>query len=334
MTELIPSFVWVWGITAGVFVFLNNLASPASKKSIYQIVTSSSVDLNRLPEVVEGVFERIFGTRHFSIRCFLISLVASVISIAMFYVLRVIIILLAYKNTPGFLDQYLKIIGEEFSYPFYAQVRMSFIISVSINLLLDYLSLLKTRLLIKGIRKANFSMALGLVFAVLDFAIGVVLFQAFYVILYTVALFINFRGEGIFLPAGDPYVLYPQTYVMIFLNYLTAPGYPSGAAYNFLVHSHVLAVLLLFTFVPLFLTSVFFYASMMPSIWLWLFLFAVLTSRVFAPVYPWAIRAFDFEQNPIRTLGYMVATILSLAWALAWTILPLYQTAILRFLGT
>jgi hypothetical protein len=120
---------------------------------------------------------------------------------------------------------------------------------------------------------------------------------------------------------------------MILLNFLTSSAYQKGAFYNFLTHSHAILVILGITLVPISLTSVFFYASIMPSIWLWLFLLAAAISRVLAPIHPWAIRALDFEQNSIRTLGYLLAALLSFLWFAFLGGTMIYIATIERFIS-
>ena len=198
-------------------------------------------------------------------------------------------------------------------YPFQQPLIVSFSVSVGFNLVFDFFGLLKTRLMISDLEKGQTIARLGIVLVMFDFAISFLLFQAFYVLLYLVSVFVNFGSGNTFLPAGDPYALLPTIEVMILLFFLR-PIYPAGTFYKFLIKSHAVQILLLATLLPLFLTAVFFYASIAPSIWLWLFLLAAATSRVVAPIAPWAVRALDFEQNPIRTLGYVLATALAVCW--------------------
>lgn len=188
--------------------------------------------------------------------------------------------------------------------------------SVAVNLILDYLALLKTRVLIKLLAKTRPSIALGIGFVIFDFIVRFVLFQSFYLVLYIVSLEVIFGGSSkrFFLPAADPYGFYMAVEMLIALNFLLSPSYPKGMFFHFLAHYHAPQMMLIVTLVPLTTTSVFFYASLMPSIWLWLFLLAAVISRALIPIYPWAIRALDFEQNSIRTLGYLMATFLSFIW--------------------
>jgi hypothetical protein len=121
--------------------------------------------------------------------------------------------------------------------------------------------------------------------------------------------------------------------ILIMLSFLT-PGHPKGAFVNWITHSHAIPVILLATLLPLYITSVFFYASIMPSIWLWLFLLAGLISRGIAPLYPRALYALNFEQTPLRTIGFILAIFLSLAWVVFLVVVILYFEGILWFLSS
>jgi len=314
MTELLSSIAWIWGVTAGTFVFLNTVASVASKKAAYEFIISKSIDVPRLPQIALEIFERIFGRKHLSFRCLFTSIIASLVAISLWYIFHAIISVYAQKGTPGFENEYSNLIWDELSYPFLKETSSSFGVSVAVNLFLDYFALLKTRLLIKLLEKTRPSILLGTIFVAFDFVFSFALFQCFYLFLYLVSVTAIFGGGKFFLPAADPYGFYMTIEVFILSTFLLSPTAQKGAFSKFLANSHVVSLTLIVTLVPITITSVFFYASLMPSIWLWLFLLAASLSRVLAPIYPWAIRALDFEHNAIRTLGYLLSILLSLLW--------------------
>jgi hypothetical protein len=329
MTELLYSLFWIWLVTVGAFTVLNNLASVASKKAAYEIVVSNLVDIKRLPKVAEDLFERIFGARHFSWRCLLGSIIASLITVFSLYILRMILVVYINRKISNFEDQYLNFIWQEMRYPFQDSTRLSFAISIVINLMLDYIALLKTRLLIKALTRVRLSPFLALVFIVLDSIISFTLFEGFYLLLYAI-VFLSIAGAKFFLSAGDPYGYFRTAEVTILLIFLISPGYPPGAFHSFLTYSHAISISLIVALVPISRASIFFYASIMPSIWLWIFLFAVVVARLVASNYPWMLRALDFEQNPLRTLGCVFAMLLSLLWLLLVSGLMFYFTLIMR----
>jgi hypothetical protein len=86
--------------------------------------------------------------------------------------------------------------------------------------------------------------------------------------------------------------------------------YPAGTFYKFLSHSHAVQILVLVAVIPVTLISVFFYASIMPSVWLWLFVLAGLVARGVARVLPSLLYALDFEHKPLTLIGVMLAAVI------------------------
>jgi hypothetical protein len=123
-----------------------------------------------------------------------------------------------------------------------------------------------------------------------------------------------------------------QAAILILLHFATSPDYPSGTALEFLRNSHAIQVTLLYMLVPLTLTSVFFYASIAPSIWLWLFVLAAITSRTIAPSWPAAIYVFNFEQSPMRVIGLAAAAIVLLLGSFALAVGSLWWTTLLALI--
>jgi hypothetical protein len=191
--------------------------------------------------------------------------------------------------------------------------RASFAISLAINLVLDYFGLLKTRWIIAFLARRRSILSLISIAIVIDLAVSFLVFQTLYLVLYFVSLSMIFGQQMILIPGGDPRSFLPVfSELMILLQYATSPDYPAGATMEFLRHSHIIQIFLAFTFFPVFLTSVFFYASIAPSIWLWLFLFAGMVSRLLASTWPSALEFFNFEQNPLRMLGGLAAVLVLL----------------------
>jgi hypothetical protein len=86
-----------------------------------------------------------------------------------------------------------------------------------------------------------------------------------------------------------------------------------------------------FSFSPLPLSSgfewpyaVFFWPGMMPSIWLWFYVGAILVVRLVArsaPVFRFSNYFFDIDQHPIRSVGSVAAALLGVAYVVALVIL-------------
>src|SRR6202000_2532341 len=95
--------------------------------------------------------------------------------------------------------------------------------------------------------------------------------------------------------------------------------YPPGTATNFLLHSHFLKIVFVVMMAPITLTSVFFYASIAPSIWLWLFVVAGIISRSIGPAWPGLLYVMNFDKAPVAMLGIVAAifVVFSITFGLA-----------------
>lgn len=334
MGALVSSVSWIFGSILALFALLDWLASPTIKKQIFEYVSNASGTINTLPSIAGKLFEGIFGARHISLRCLLSSVIASIISITVMYVGRIILFLLIYKNDPHFSEEYARYIWSELAFPFREEVRVSFLVSIFANFILDYINLFKTRVILKYLLRKDFSFARSAAVILCDFVFSFLLFQTWSVVLYFVSLFVTFGSGRMFLPAGDARIFVSAVVeILIMLSFLT-PGHAKGTFVNWITHSHAIPVILAATLLPLYITSVFFYASIMPSIWLWLFLLAGLISRSIAPLYPRALYALNFEQTPLRTIGFILAIFLSFAWVVFLVVVILYFEGVLWFLSS
>lgn len=321
MTELIYSLVWIAGITFGVFASIEGLISKDLKRRLSDFVTRNPSALDDLPSLAGQLFIRIFGSSHFSLRCVAASVIASCSFLTLMYVLRLILVLWTHaNNSSGEIYQYLM---AELKYPFMSEVGGSVVVSLVANLVLDFFGLLKTRLIITFLAKRGGSVWLGCIAAFADLVFSFAIFQAFYLVFYFVGFIVSFTTGHMLLPAGDANSFLPMIALMVLFNFATSHAYPDGTAMHFLAHSHVVFVILAATFFPLFLTSVFFYASIAPSIWLWLFVGASTVSRLVAPFWPSALYALNFEDAPLKMIGLMAAALMVLLWTFTLLLLAL-----------
>jgi hypothetical protein len=311
----LASLLWVAGSAAALFAFLDSIASPAAKTKLYGYVQLGASAIDTLPAVAAELFERIFGKKHLSRRCLFASLVASLVSISALYILRALLQL--WIASPSVSEAAL-FLFDELRFPFDPIARESFFISVAINLFLDYIALFKTRVIIKYLQQTKLFLWSGPALVVIDLFVSFFLFQIFYIALYFVSLLSIFLTNGPILPAADSSSFIASVEIMILLHFLTSPEYPAGTFYKFLSHSHAKQILVAVAVVPVTLISVFFYASLMPSIWLWLFVIAGLVARGMARVLPALIYALDFEQKPLTLIGLMLAGIIIAAGASIW----------------
>jgi hypothetical protein len=314
VTGLIYSAVWIAGTVFAPFALVESIISSDLKKRLSEFLKSNPAALDNLAPLAAKLFVRVFGESHFSFRCMTASVLASLFFLSLAYVFRLLIITAIHSSggSAG-VNHYLL---EELKYPFVDGIGMSFIFSLLGNLILDFVGLLKTRLIISFLARGKHSALRGLFAVILDFAFSFILFEAFYVVFCFVGMVVSFGGQHILLPAADPYSFMPMVELMIFLGFATNHAYPSGMAVNFLMHSHAFGILLAVTLLPLYLTSVFFYASIAPSIWLWLFVLAGIVSRAVAPIWPFTLYALNFEQAPLKMIGLVASVLVAGVWIL------------------
>jgi hypothetical protein len=326
--DLIYSSVWLGGIIFAPFVIVESIVSSDIKKRLSEFLKSKAHALDDLPPIAAQLFELVFGKSHFSFRCLGASVVASLFFLTLLYVLRLLLIIAV--NNEG-TSQYEQVI-EELKYPFVELVRASFAISIVANLVLDYFGLLKTRLIISFLVRKQHSVLRGMFAILADLLFSFIVFQTFYMLFYLVGFIFLFGYGRIILPGGDPRTFGPMFEILILLHFATDHVYPSGTAMHFLTHSHAISVFLFFTFFPIFITSVFFYASIAPSIWLWLFVMAAVISRVIAPLWPVTLHTLNFEQAPIKMIGLVAGIAVAVLWILAIVVLAMGLATLSAFL--
>jgi hypothetical protein len=129
--------------------------------------------------------------------------------------------------------------------------------------------------------------------------------------------------EEIWLPAGDAYSFGPMVEALIIFMFATGHAFPTSTVVDFLAHSHAIEVFVLFALIPYFLVSVFFYASMAPSIWLWLFFLSAAVSRFIAPSWPAALVVLNFEKAPLKMLGLIASVLVVLFITFSLSVLAL-----------
>ena len=158
------SFVWV------LFDRAEKVTSPEAKEAASRWLRNLSVDLpERWPSQFALLFDRIFGERHLSFKCFFRSCIASAISVA---ILFLIYISIHYREFSSYTDSdktvMLLAIGS---------------LMAILNFVPDYISLLETRIIIKWMSRAHKSSRLA-IFFVFDFIItGLIIIVALSILL-------------------------------------------------------------------------------------------------------------------------------------------------------
>jgi len=220
----------------GIFEFLDKIASNDAKAALKHAL--QTLDVNKaasLPQGTIGLFQRIFGPRHFSIKCFVRSVCFS---------MAAVIFLLGI----AFLLRGDELIAE---WHFYREepARYTWSLWVIISALLDYVSLYKTRVILQlvGNHKFNWGGLIGI--AVLDLIIGFAIFFTLY----------NTAFHLLFALATD------ESATEAFRSLLAEFGRFFASFYHYLSFDSF--------------ESALFYASMVPSMWLWLYVLAIFVTR-------------------------------------------------------
>ena len=150
MTGGISSILIIWGtlilVIKGIFELMENTANPDAKRiatdRIKSIAAKSiSQTIVESPQWFIETFDRIFGDRHLTWRCFWISCVASMMAV---FVMTVVWVVL----NPSSCQQFLLYKGTDV-------FRMIFILALVFNLVPDYISLLETRWILRKVAQAS-----------------------------------------------------------------------------------------------------------------------------------------------------------------------------------
>jgi hypothetical protein len=130
----------------GLFAAVDRYVATDAKKDLYEFLRSRPNVFKNLPSAAAFIFTRIFGESHFSLRCIASSVIASLIFLALMYGLRIYLLIISHPSISA--DEAFYFVVHEIRYPFSSEARASFAISLALNLILDYVGLLKTRLIV------------------------------------------------------------------------------------------------------------------------------------------------------------------------------------------
>lgn len=214
---LIAGLVFIGGLARIADSHLSEIEKDALKKNLSSFPS---------PETVVGfvssflnTFDAIFGRKHLTLRCLLISVVATIFLMICIFAFTYLI------SSQGVRKDFIEIIGASMTHP------VIFALFVLANILVDYVSLLETRLVIGAIKSTSgqksvdillFSIAL-----VLDLLLTTIIFIVLFSALSTLFFVIYFKVRY-----GVPSVIVSSdNYAEYVLEYL----YSLMSAYSYLV---------------------------------------------------------------------------------------------------
>jgi hypothetical protein len=274
--------VVVAGTILGIFELGDKFASQQAKNALSQwLLTFDIRKAAVLPDGTKDLFDKIFGERHFSLRCFVRSVLFSVGVMVFIWILALLI-------RPDL-------------------IRAVAIASVGIgvaswlpwSIIIDYISLLKTRVVLRSIGKLqlrNTLVALGVL--AVDYFVYIAIFNlAFFIPVVLPTSVLGNPGElrellseySLVMPTISPCTIIP--------DWTPAERLPASK-------SELCATEAFFFII--------FWSGFCPSIWMWLYVFALFVTRLLLRserLVNWLRWGLDIEKNPFRSIGAVAATL-------------------------
>jgi hypothetical protein len=152
-TGSVPALVA--GSVLGLFELGERFASQRAKDALSKWLLTFDVQKTKaLPDGTQQLFERIFGARHLSLKCFGRSVAFSLGAIGFLTVLNLLIL-------PHSLDLMFKYTGNKYGLWFAA------VLWIPWSIIIDYISLFKTRVILHILARVSAMISIGI--AVIDF---------------------------------------------------------------------------------------------------------------------------------------------------------------------
>jgi hypothetical protein len=266
----------VAGAVFGVFKLGEQLASQRAKDALLRWVLTFDVQRTKaLPDGTQEIFERIFGERHFSLKCFIRSALFSLGTMAFIGILLLLI------SPQDVLKGRFWVITS-----FVVGDWIDFLIWVPWSILIDYVSLFKTRVMLEiltRMHQRNTMVAVAIVG--IDYIIYKLIF-AFGMAFLILCRVERESGIGTWVS-----VLFTWDFIDIVEDYMLArPFFEYEIA----------------------LPTIFFWAGFAPSVWMWLYFLALFVTRglLRSEKLITGLRWFlDVEKKPFQSIGVVAATL-------------------------
>lgn len=237
-----------------------------------------------LPDIAAQIIDRIFGSKHFSIKCFFRSLLFSTLSL----ILTFIVSILYDSNKISYFIRFNSNL----------KIKYGFIV-VLVWLLFcvipDYIMLGKTRGIIWILRRIKLGEVRLIFIGMVDFFIISLTFMLLFVATQVIFLNIYSFGTGK-LPNESIISIVRASYFEVAIFFLVEEIV--FMATGVLYHTFPIANI--------------FWSAVMPSFWLWIFIVSSITSRFLfsiKPVFGVLIHVLDVKNYPFRSLGIIASII-------------------------
>lgn len=285
-TSSVP--VVVAGSVLGVFELGERLASQRAKDALSKWLLSFDVQKAKaLPDGTQELFERIFGERHFSLQCFVRS---AAFSLGAMVFVGIIVFMIDPKEALKMMTNMLFEQRICYHFPernvcgsFYTSVELTLWVPWSI--LIDYLSLFKTRLILEVFTRLHQRSGIATVAIIgVDFIVYKLLFSLGLTLMTAGTMAVGSGSFG------------------IWLDFFRI----ENIQHTFTTHWKIKDDLIF----------VFFWSGFAPSIWMWLYVLALFVARALLRserIVNWLRWCLDVEKNPFRSIGAVAATLAFIA---------------------
>jgi hypothetical protein len=303
----VPSiFGVVWGLFAS---FEAKAMSPDAKRDLAAVLidTDFVAAARKIPGLVNSTFISVFGSRQFSAKCLVTSFCLSCLSIATLLIFGFI-----------FNYRYFYTMPSEFYHR--TSFRFLYIGSITVWILVDFLNIYKSRLVLSKFLRFKRSIFAAGLFIFADFLVGLLIFISTYEFINYVLLMhglLQFMYQNASPSYNGPTVRGSITELFFFVvqnTHIYLANYPKDA----------------FRWLRMILNgpianevAVLFYASLLPTVWIWLFYVSVLISRAVRrinPVIELTRYTLDVREHPLRSVGVVAAALCTAIYGfILWT---------------
>jgi hypothetical protein len=268
--------VVVAGTVLSVFELGERFASQRAKDALSKWLLSFDVQKAKaLPEGTQELFERIFGERHFSLKCFGRSAAFSLGAIAFISIVCLLINPHASEVFYPVAEDWLRELA-----PFgYVWIFVTFMLLW--NIVIDYISLFKTRLVLGLLSRIHRRL---MIIAIVILAVDFITYKIIFLV-------------GAALSQMVPVLIWGSLTTEVW-----------GTVKQFLE----LAIFEFYSAWPFGASFVLFWSGFAPSIWMWLYVLALFVTRTLLrseKLVNWLRWGLDVEKTPFRSIGAVAATL-------------------------
>ena len=283
---LLPFFVAP--LCYAAFKWLDSITSDEFRTECVKFLLEKKYNyqIKLMPDFAEHVIDKVFGDQHVTKKCFIRSMLFSSSSLLIAFVIS---FLYNPQKNLQFFNKILSLDIRRFMY--------LLLVWVLFCLIPDYIMLGKTRGIIWALQRANLNSTNIILIAIIDFLISNFTFMAIFVGFQIFSLEIYQWHTG---KTPNPFSYFSTTSVFIFPVFLIVESViliPSGVLYF------------------LFPLANFFWAAMIPSAWLWLYIVSSIISRLLLsinPLFDVLTRVLDIKNQPFRSIGIFASVFVAI----------------------